>query len=104
MSSSSRTPSPAKRNCPLSAILSATRSGELRIRPSLRDDELPNPVASDNNVRAPIVIGTGVRKSQMRNRKSQRLYRSALAGAALCALVGLALDYFPGLGGWLANF
>jgi len=30
-------------------------------------------------------------------------WRSALLGAALCALVGMALDYFPHLGGWLAN-
>jgi CHASE2 domain-containing sensor protein len=36
--------------------------------------------------------------------KAPLLWRSALAGAALCALVGLALQVFPGLGGWLAHW
>jgi CHASE2 domain-containing sensor protein len=31
-------------------------------------------------------------------------WRSALCSAAVCALVGLALQVFPGLGGWLANW
>jgi hypothetical protein len=36
--------------------------------------------------------------------KASLTWRRALFGAAVCALVGLALQVFPGLGGWLAHW